>query len=412
MNPWPMVLADLRAMRWSAAVVVALIALAVAIGIAVAAQERGLRGASARAAEDFDLLVAAPGSATQLVLTTVYLQPAALPLLDGAVLRRLAADRRVAQAAPIAFGDIARGYPVVGTTAAFATRWGRLAPAQGRVFAAEGEAVVGAEVRIALGETVTPAHGRAGPHAAPGETDANEAAHRHEGVGYTVVGRMPRLGTPWDRAVLVPVESVWEVHGLGNGHAQDPAPLGPPFDAAALPGVPAVVVRPASVADAYALRGAYRGDGATALFPAEVLVSLYRTMGDVRDVMVLASALDNVTVILAVLLLVATLASLRRRRYAVLRALGAPPLYVLLVAWLGAVALIGAGCLGGLGLGWLAARTVAWALEQRTGLAVPVSLGWEELRFAALLLAVGGVVAVLPGLAAARRDVAAGLREG
>ena len=60
MNPWPMVGADLIGMRWTAMVVVMLIGLAVAIGVAVGAQERALREGTARAADDFDLVIGAP----------------------------------------------------------------------------------------------------------------------------------------------------------------------------------------------------------------------------------------------------------------------------------------------------------------------------------------------------------------
>ena len=78
-----------------------LVAIAVALGVAVSAQETALRRASAQAADDFDLLIGAPGSQTQLVLTAVYLQIDAIPLVDGALLNRLAADPRVASAAPL-----------------------------------------------------------------------------------------------------------------------------------------------------------------------------------------------------------------------------------------------------------------------------------------------------------------------
>src|SRR5215813_12042381 len=127
MNPWPVVVADLRALRWVAWVTPLLIAIAVAVGIAISAQETALRRSSAKAADDFDLLIGAPASNTQLVLTTIYLQPAAIPL--------------------------------IGTTAAFAGRWGRLAPSEGRLFSREGEAVVGKDVRLAIGEAFTPSHG-------------------------------------------------------------------------------------------------------------------------------------------------------------------------------------------------------------------------------------------------------------
>src|SRR5262249_12521387 len=185
MNPWPVVIADLRALRWVAWATPLLVAIAVALGVAVSAQETALRRSSAQAADDFNLLIGAPGSHTQLVLTTVYLQPEALPLIDGAIMNALAADERVVAAAPIAFGDSVRGYPVIGTTTAFAGRWGRVSPSEGRLFSREGEAVVGADVGMRLGETFTPSHGVASGHHA-GSESADEARHRHDGVKYAV----------------------------------------------------------------------------------------------------------------------------------------------------------------------------------------------------------------------------------
>ena len=99
------VLADLRRLWAASLVIVLLVALATALGVAVTLQERALRLGSARAADKFDLIVGAPGSETQLVLSSVFLQPAALPLMPGDVLTKLIANPRVAWAAPIGFGD-------------------------------------------------------------------------------------------------------------------------------------------------------------------------------------------------------------------------------------------------------------------------------------------------------------------
>ena len=60
-NPLPLVLADLRRSRAGAAAVVALIGVAVALGVAVTAEERALRAGTARAADAFDLVVGARG---------------------------------------------------------------------------------------------------------------------------------------------------------------------------------------------------------------------------------------------------------------------------------------------------------------------------------------------------------------
>ena len=86
-----------------------------------------------------------------------------------------------------------------------------------------------------------------------------------------------------------------------------------------------------------------------ALFPAEVLVSLYRTLGDVRDVLVGWRRGSTILLILAaVTILLLALAGLRRRRYAILRALGASRSYILLTVWLGASLVLTAGCVADL----------------------------------------------------------------
>ena len=410
MNPLPMVVADLRSMRWTGMAVVLIVAVAVASVVAIDAQERTVRTASSRAADDFDLVIGAPGSEAQLVFSSVYLDLAALALVDGQVLNTLARDPRVAAVAPIAFGDRIGGAPVIGTTAAFASRWGRLGPAEGRLFDRLTEAVVGADVALAVGSRAVPVHGIAGH----GQEDEEEHARHGAAEAYTVVGRLPRLGSAWDRSILVPVESVWAVHGLGHGHREDaerrPAWLGPPFDGTTVPGVPAIVVKPRAVADAYALRAQYRGNGTTAVFPAEVLVGLYRVMGDVRDALLVATWANTALVFSALALVVATLTGLRRRRYAILRALGAPARYIAAVVWLGSAALVATGGVIGLPLGWLGAAVLSIAVEARTGLALAPAPAWSDVALAFGLVCLGTLASVVPALLAHRVPVGIALR--
>ncbi|AWK88346.1 FtsX-like permease family protein [Azospirillum thermophilum] len=427
MNPWPVVAADLRKGWAGALAVVLLVALAVALGVAVSAQERALRKGSARAADRFDLVVGAPGSPTQLVLTTVYLQPSPLRLVDGSLLSRLQADPGVELAAPIAFGDSHGRYPVVGTTAAFLALSG--SPAEGRLFAAATEAVVGADVELPLGARFKPRHGQG--HAA--EDDDDDDAHEdgdhhdpavHQELEYQVVGRLPRQGSPWDRAILVPVEAVWWLHGLPTGHAADRGRSGPPsglvvgdrFDDPAPAGVPALVVKPKSVGDAYRLRGLLNAPGqggqpvTMAVFPAEVLVELYATLGDARALVSVIAVATQVLVVAAVLLAVFATLATRRRPLAVLRALGASRGYVFAAVWLQVTLLVAAGGIAGLGLGWLGALAFSEVLRARTGLALPVALGSGEVAMVAALVLAGGLLALVPAAWSYRQPVAAGLR--
>ena len=59
------------------------------------------------------------------MLTSVYLRPQSIPLLDGDILRQAATSEGVKYAAPIAFGDNWQGHPIIGTIADFASRGGR-----------------------------------------------------------------------------------------------------------------------------------------------------------------------------------------------------------------------------------------------------------------------------------------------
>ena len=147
-----------------------------------------------------------------------------------------------------------------------------------------------------------------------------------------------------------------------------------------------------------------------ALFPAEVLTSLYQTVGDIRDLLVLASALNNVIVFLAIMLLLVTLAGLRRKRYAILRALGATRLYVRLVVWLTGAALVSAGCLLGLGLGWGASLGLSILIELYTGLALQPSPGLDEVALCLGMMAMGWLMSLCVSILATRGETVALLR--
>lgn len=402
MSPWGLVRANLIRNRGANLLFALLIAAAVALAIGVSAQERALRQASAHAADKFDLLIGAPGGRMDLMLAAIFARPLAVELVPGSLLAELAANRRVAFAAPVAFGDSVGDAPVIGTTAEFLAHLG--GAVTGRIWATEAEAVAGAATGYAIGDTLAPAHGHG-----PG---ADGEAH---GMGLTVVGIMPPTGTPWDGAVIVPVEQVWGVHGLATGKdpaGPDAARLGPPFDPAFTPGIPAIVVRPDSAASAYVLRQTYRTAATQAFFPAEVLVELYSYLGDVARLMQVFALATQALVILAILAGVSALMRLQRRQIGVLRALGAPRGYIGVATWVYLFALVAGGVTLGIALGWIAAQVVSTLFAGETGMAITARLTGRELSLAALTLAVGAVLAALPALLVARGPIPRALAEG
>ena len=407
-NPLPVVLADMRRTRIGVGAVIALIAVAVALGVAISAQERALRQGSASAADRFDILIGAQGSPTQLVLTTVYLQTEALELIDGNLLKELAEDEGVRYASPLAFGDYYLGHPLVGVTMDFVTGGDGAADGlEGRPFQRAYEAVVGADVDLAIDAKFEPLHGT--PDAADPESDS------HDGFGFTVVGRLAPQGTPWDRAILVPVEAVWDVHGMPTGQAHhdegaaEPARIGPPWTDF-IPGVPAIVVKPVSVGDAYRLRGLYRTSETLALFPAEVLIELYDLLGGARDVLATIAVATQALVIAAVLLAVFASLAQRRRQVAVLRALGASRSYVFATVWCHITIMIAIGGFLGLMLGWAGALVLSQMVHAETGIALPVALGIQEFGMVLALIVIGGVLALAPSVLSYRQSVSSGLR--
>lgn len=410
------ILADIRRHKGGTIAILLLVAFAVALAVSVTLQERALRLGSARAANAFDLVIGAAGSETQLVLSSVFLQAAPLPLMEGAVLQRLAADPRVAFAAPIGFGDSFGGYPLVGTSTALVTH---LSPQlqEGAGIRQEGDAVIGSAVDLSMGAVIKPMHGT-----------AEEGGHTHTGLAYAVVGRMKPTGTPWDRAILVPIQAVWELHGMGHeeagqaGHAETghadgehehSADATAPIDedwAEHSAGVPAVLVKPKTIADAYKLRQEYRSGTTLAVFPGEVLTRLYATLGDAK-ILLMAVAIGTQVLIAAALLLVTIMhVGQRRRQIGALRAFGASRTVVFRIVWLQLFAISLAGILIGFGLGYLVSDVIGGIVSRQNGFTMPVTFARGDLVFAASVTAFAAVLAVVPAVLAYRQSPAAALK--
>lgn len=416
MNPFPIAWASLRRNRFTAILFLLIVALAVALGIAISAQERALRVGSARAADKFDLIVAAPGSHNDVLFSTVYLDPTAVELLDPAITRLLFEETEADFVAPIGFGDAIGNDPVVGTVAPFVDHLsGGLA--EGRLFEVVNEAIVGALSPHTVGDELEVSHGHGGAtgtdaDAAADAIEAGEAVPGGDGdhPHITIVGRMQPTGTPWDRAIVVPIEYNWVAHGLGTGHLPEDNHIGTPFDPEALPGLPAVVVKPKDVAAAYGLRAAYRTPQSTTFFPAEVLVGLYALLGDATAIMSALTLAAQALVVAAILAGVVAILDLQRQRFAVLRALGASPLFIFATVWIYVAAIVVTGALAGLGLGWGAAAIVSDLLAQSTGVAMRAEIGARELSLVGALVGLGLVLAVVPALIIYRRPVIDALR--
>lgn len=396
--PAPLVRAMLWRFRWANAIFVLLIAISVGMGIGLLAQERGLRLGSAQAADKFDLVVSAPGSDLGMMLATVFLQPTVTPLIDGETFAEVANHPRTKTATPLAFGDNFEGNPVVGTTADFITHLadGNI---EGRLFETINEAVIGAQIALPIGGQFEPSHGVG---------DTLESGH---GFHITVVGRMAPTGSPWDYALIVPVESVWDTHGLANGHAPDETHLGAPFDPEYFPGTPAIIVQADSLVGNYQLQNQFTRDLETmAFFPGAVLSNLFRIMGDMRQAMSVMAIVSQVLVAISVLVGLFILSRLFTRQLGVLRAIGAPQRFVLAVVWSYATLLIGMGSLLGIGLGLCASEILGQIIAAKTQISVPTALGWSEIHLVAGFVSAASILSLIPAALALKGSILNAIR--
>lgn len=159
----------------------------------------------------YEMLVGAKGSPLQLVLNTIYGLGAPVGNIPYEYYERIAEDRMVRLAVPVTVGDNYRGFRVIGTVPSFFSEFTYLEDqkfeiAQGSVFQNDYEAVVGAraarEAGLKVGDTFTPAHG----------VSAEEGGEVHEEAKTKVVGIMRETGTPMDRGIYVPLETIWKIH--------------------------------------------------------------------------------------------------------------------------------------------------------------------------------------------------------
>ncbi|WP_299322357.1 FtsX-like permease family protein [Parasphingopyxis sp.] len=204
-------LAYLRERSLLSALNVLLLSLAVAMLVILLNFSAQMSDRFERDAQGIDLVVGAKGSPLQLILSSVYhvdMPTGNIPLSSIDLLR---GDPAVARVIPVALGDNFRGFRIVGTEESYAQLYDAEL-AEGRMFTANSEAVLGSKVAeetgVTLGQQFVGSHGLVGD---------DGGAHEHHPM--ETVGILAPTGTVMDRLILVSVETVWDVHGIEHDHA-------------------------------------------------------------------------------------------------------------------------------------------------------------------------------------------------
>ena len=412
---------------WSRRHALAMVALSVSVSVLILLGVQQLRHDArqsfTQALSGVDLIVGPRGSASELMLYSVFQVGRPSRNMAHEAYVALRALPQVRWAVPVQLGDTYRGFPVLGTTPelfeVFQTQGERLQWAQGRPFA-DPQADAGAVVEAVLGAQVAARHGLSvGDRLVLTHGRSDGLAPDHADQPFTVVGVLQATGAPIDRNVIISLQGFEALHqGMG-------APGLPWLGGAGA--APTVAERAALVPRELtavwvglhartevfsARRGIERlpQDSLMAVLPGVALDELWQVVKLAENALLAIGVLVAVSGMLSVAAVLMVGLSARRKELAVLRALGATPLALLGLVWLEALGVCLMGMLGGLVLHGLG----LWALQDllRTELGIAVQWGWPTAEVAwslAGLVLAAWLAASVPALRAYRLSLVDGL---
>lgn len=164
-------------------------------------------------ARGIDLVVGAKGSPLQLILCNIFHIDFPTGNIKLAEAERIARNRMVKTAIPLALGDSYQAYRIVGTSHRYAEQY-KATIAQGKWWEKDLDVTIGANVAtlagLKPGDTFASAHG------------LTDGGHEHDDHKFVVTGIMAPTNSVLDNLILTNVESVWIMHEEHEETAEEP----------------------------------------------------------------------------------------------------------------------------------------------------------------------------------------------
>lgn len=359
-------------------------------------------------ARGIDLVVGAKGSPLQLILCNIFhvdFPTGNIKLIEA---DRIAKNRLIKTAIPLALGDSYKSYRIVGTTLNYATLY-QADLAQGVWWRNNLEVTIGATVaeltNLGVNDEFSSAHG------------LTLDGHAHNEYHYIVKGIMKRTNSVLDNLILTNIESVWLMHEA----ADEPLPHHNAKDTTLLPSslVPSVEATD-SVKEITSLLIKYRSPLAAIQLPRLVnsqsaLQAASPAFETARLFSILGVGVDIILAFAYVLILISALSifialynSLKERKYdmAVMRTMGASrtKLFVSILTE-GAFLTLWGSILGlGMGHGALIILSLVVEQAQKAGITGMIFYPQEWIILGASLL-LGLLCALIPAIQAYRTDI-------
>lgn len=348
-----------------------------------------------------DLVVSGKGSPLQMILSNVFHLDIPTGNIPASEADKLAKNRMVKQAIPLALGDNYNGYRIVGTTTNYITHYdGTLAA--GRLFTAPMEVVLGSEVAahytIALNQKIVGAHGLV------------NSDDLHTDFPYTVVGILKPTGTVLDRLVVTGIQSVWHVHE--HPDADDPEEVvykseHPWNEITAL-----LITYKTPLAAAQLPRFINKSSSMQAASPAFEVARLNKLMGVGGDIL---SAFGAMLIAFAAFGIFITLySSVKDREYDIvlLRVMGASRSRIFALIMLETIGLGVAGAIAGIALSQIFIKGASYWISMSKHVTLePDGIGYAELTALGAAIAISILAGIGPSLNAHRLNILEKLRQ-
>lgn len=398
----------LKAKPLNTALNIVLLSLGIAVIVVLLLFNKQLEEKISENARGIDLVVGAKGSPLQLILCNIFHIDFPTGNINLKEAERIAKNRLVKNAIPLALGDSYGAYRIIGTDQRYAELY-KAEVAQGEWFSEELEVVLGANVaamtKLNLNDEFASAHG------------LTVGGHAHDEHNFVVKGILKRSNTVLDNLILTSVESVWHVHDLHTEedhqhHEQDTSFVASPLVPSIAAGdstkeITSLLIQYRSAMGAIQLPRFVNGQSSLqAASPAFETARLFSILGVGVDILM---AFAYVLIFISALsIFIALYNSLRERRYdlAIMRSMGATRLKLVVTILSEGVLLTLLGSLIGLlmGHGVVMLMTTFVAETQKAGISGLVFYTEEWIILAGSLL-LGVLCALIPAWQAYRTDI-------
>lgn len=398
----------LKAKPLNTALNIVLLSLGIAVIVVLLLFNKQLEEKISENARGIDLVVGAKGSPLQLILCNIFHIDFPTGNINLKEAERIAKNRLVKNAIPLALGDSYGAYRIIGTDQRYAELY-KAEVAQGEWFSEELEVVLGANVaamtKLNLNDEFASAHG------------LTVGGHAHDEHNFVVKGILKRSNTVLDNLILTSVESVWHVHDLHTEedhqhHEQDTSFVASPLVPSIAAGdstkeITSLLIQYRSAMGAIQLPRFVNGQSSLqAASPAFETARLFSILGVGVDIlMTFAYVLIFIS---ALSIFIALYNSLRERRYdlAIMRSMGATRLKLVVTILSEGVLLTLLGSVIGLllGHGVLMIMTAFVTETQKAGISGIVFYHEEWIILAGSLL-LGVLCALIPAWQAYRTDI-------